>query len=100
MEFNIHTLGTAPKESIQSLKKSKEGAGFIPNMHGVMAESSVLLNAYKKIGQVFSKSFFSSVEKEIIEMTTNQVRGCTYCIAAHSYFNRLDKFPEDILTAF
>lgn len=36
-EFPIHTLDTAPEESKEMLKQYKNGAGFIPNMHAVMA---------------------------------------------------------------
>lgn len=97
--FTIHTLETAPEESKELLKQSKRGAGFIPNMHAIMAESPVLLKAYKQLGMLFNETSFSPIEREIIEMTVNQVNGCSYCIAAHSYFDRLSKFPEEILTA-
>lgn len=97
--FTIHTLETAPEKSKELLKQSKDGAGFIPNMHAVMAESPVLLRAYKEMGKLFNETSFTSVEREVIEMTINQVNGCSYCVAAHSYFDRLSKFPEDILSA-
>lgn len=96
-KFTIHTLETVPEESIELLRQSKKGAGFIPNMHAIMAESPVLLNAYKEMGKLFNETSFTPVEREVIEMTINQVNGCTYCVAAHSYFDRLSKFPEDIL---
>jgi len=98
-KFKIHTLDTAPEESKEILKQSKEGAGFIPNMHAIMAESPVLLRAYKEMGNLFNQTSFTPVEREIIEMTINQVNGCIYCVAAHSYFDRLSNFPENILTA-
>ncbi|MBI3124039.1 MAG: carboxymuconolactone decarboxylase family protein [Ignavibacteriales bacterium] len=98
-KFTIHTLETAPEESKELLKQSQRGAGFIPNMHAIMAESPVILKAYKEIGKLFSQTTFTPVEREIIEMTINQANGCTYCIAAHSYFDKLSKFPEEISTA-
>lgn len=98
-KFTIHTLETAPEESKEILKQSQYGAGFIPNMHAIMAESPVLLRAYKEMGKLFSETSFTPVEREIIEMTINLVNGCTYCVAAHSYFDRLGNFPEDILNA-
>ncbi|MCF8243137.1 MAG: carboxymuconolactone decarboxylase family protein [Melioribacteraceae bacterium] len=98
-KFTIHTLETAPEESKEMLLQSKNGAGFIPNMHAVMAESPVLLKAYKEMGKLFNKTSFTPVEREMIEMTINQVNGCTYCVSAHSYFNRLSNFPEEILKA-
>lgn len=98
-KFTIHTMETAPEESKEMLKQSEDGAGFIPNMHAIMAESPVLLKAYKEMGSLFNQTSFTPVEKEIIEMTINQVNGCTYCVAAHSYFDRLSNFPEEILSA-
>lgn len=98
-KFTIHTLETAPEDSKEMLTQSKNGAGFIPNMHAIMAESPVLLRAYKEMGKLFSETSFTPIEREVIEMTINRVNGCTYCVAAHSYFDRLSNFPEDILTA-
>jgi len=95
----IHNLETALDASKEMLASSKKNAGFIPNMHAIMAESPVMFKAYKDIGKIFGESSFTPIEQEIIEMTINQVNGCTYCVAAHSYFDRLSKFPEDILTA-
>jgi alkylhydroperoxidase family enzyme len=98
-KFKIHTLETAPEESKDMLKQSKNGAGFIPNMHAIMAESPLLLKAYKEMGSLFNQTSFTPIEREIIEMTINQVNGCTYCVGAHSYFDRLGNYPEDILNA-
>lgn len=95
--FSIHNIESAPHESKKILETTKNLTGFIPNLYGVMAESPVLLKAYKEIGKLFNETSFSPIEREIIEMTINQVNGCTYCIAAHSYFDRLSEFPEDIL---
>ena len=99
-EFTIHNMDTAPEESKEILKQSGGGnAGSIPNLHAIMAESPVLLKAYKELGKLFSQTSFTPVEREIIEMTINQVNGCTYCVAAHSYFDRKSGFPEDILNS-
>ena len=56
-----------------------------------------MLYAYKEIGKLFSQSSFTSIEREVIEMTINKSNGYAYCIAAHSYFDKLSYFPEDIL---
>lgn len=97
--FPIHSIDSAPTKSKEILVSTQNRTGFIPNFYRVMAESPVLLKAYKEIGKLFNEASFSPIEREIIEMTINQVNGCTYCIAAHSYFDRLSKFPEEILTA-
>lgn len=98
-KFKIYTLETAPEVSKVFLASSQRSAGFIPNMHAIMAESPVMLKAYKEIGRIFGETSFTPIEQEVIEMTINQVNECTYCVAAHSYFDRLSKYPEEILNA-
>ncbi len=95
----MHTVETAPQQIKNILESTKKSVGFIPNMHAIMAESPVLLKAYKEMGKLFDQTSFTPIENEIIEMTINIENGCTYCIAAHSYFDRLSNFPEEILFA-
>ena len=97
--FKIHTVESAPSAVKNILETTQKAIGFIPNMHAVMADSPVLLKAYKEIGKLFNETSFSPIEREVIEMTINCANGCVYCIAAHSYFDRLSNFPEEILTA-
>jgi alkylhydroperoxidase family enzyme len=96
--FSIVNNESAPDESKEILRATENRTGSIPNIYGVMAESSVLLKAYKEIGKLFNETSFSPIEREVIEMTINRANGCAYCIAAHSYFDRLSNFPEEILT--
>lgn len=69
-KFTIHTLETAPDESKEMLKESKNGAGFIPNMHAIMAESPVLLRAYKEMAKLFNETSFTQAERQILEMSS------------------------------
>ena len=97
--FKIHTVESVPNAVKNILETTQKSIGFIPNMHAVMADSPVLLKAYKEIGKLFNETSFSPSEREIIEMTINRANGCAYCIEAHSYFDRLSNFPQEILTA-
>jgi hypothetical protein len=97
-EFTIHTEETASDASVEILKRTKKGMGFIPKMHGIMVGAPTLLRAYKEIGKIFSESTFTSVGQEIIEMTFNQVIGYKYCLAAQTDITmlllRLGKFKN------
>ena len=97
--FKIHTVESVPNAVKNILKTTQKSIGFIPNMHAVMADSPVLLKAYKEIGKLFNETSFSPIEREVIQMTINRANGCAYCIEAHSYFDRLSNFPQEILTA-
>ena len=47
LTFEVHTESTAPDESKPLLEHSQKlYGGMIPNLHGVMAESPALLEAY------------------------------------------------------
>ena len=97
--FKIHTVESVPNAVKNILETTQKSIGFIPNMHAVMADSPVLLKAYKEIGKLFNETSFSPIEREVIQMTINRANGCAYCIEAHSYFDRLSNFPQEILTA-
>lgn len=97
MKFKVHDMQTVPEKSKELLMEVERKTGFIPNLYGILAESPVLLNAYKELGKLFSQSSFTSIEREVIEITINKSNGCTYCIAAHSYFDKHSNFPDDIL---
>jgi uncharacterized peroxidase-related enzyme len=96
-KFTMHTIDSAPEESKNILMQSEKSVGFIPNIYAILAESPLLLKTYKELGNLFNKTSFTEIEKEVIEMTINQVNGCTYCIAAHNYFATLSNFPEKII---
>ena len=48
--FTIHNAETAPKSSKPLLETSQKNFGMIPNLHGVMAESPAMLEAYQTMG--------------------------------------------------
>ena len=99
MQFTIYTQNNAPKESKELLKSINNSIGFVPNIYSIMAESPLLLKAYKEIGKYFSESSFSSIEREVIEFTINYINDCRYCIAAHYYFDKKANFPKEIIEA-
>ena len=54
--FQLHTTDTAPAAAKPLLEKSQSlYGGMIPNLHGVMAESPALLEAYQALNQISQK---------------------------------------------
>lgn len=98
-EFDVHTKETAPTESAKVLAGSEKAYGFIPNLHGVMAESPATLNAYLSIGQLFETSSFSPAEQQTVILTTSRFNECDYCMAAHSVIAGMQKVPTDVIEA-
>ena len=75
------TLGVAK----ETLLKTRESFGVIPNMYAEMANNGALLDAYKYSYDSFRKNAgFSKEEQEVIFLTISRVHGCSYCVAAHS----------------
>ena len=88
--FTIYDETTAPKDSKALLEASKTSFGMIPNLHGVMAESPGLLEAYKVVGELFQKSGFDKNELTVVWQTINVENACHYCVPAHtSIANRM-----------
>jgi len=82
--LKIHNIETAPEGSKASLENSVKSFGMLPNLHGVLAESPQLLEAYKTLHQLFSQSSFNNDELTVVWQTINVEHACHYCIPAHT----------------
>ncbi len=98
-EFTVHTADTAPQGAKESLEASKKTVGFVPNLHGVMAEQPALLEAYKAMTGLSAKTGLSAVEQQVVFQTSNFENGCTYCVAAHSVISDGQKVPAEVTEA-
>ena len=81
------------------LTKSQARYKFIPNLHGIMAGSPVMYEAYQSIGAIYGKSSMSVLERQIVLQSINFENECHYCMAAHSLIATGEKMPPKILTA-
>lgn len=95
--FKIHNLETAPAKSKELLEGSLKGFGMIPNLHGVMAESPAVLEAYKTVHRLFSQeTSFSAEEQTVIWQTINVANKCHYCVPAHTAIAHSQKVDAGI----
>ena len=83
-EFTIHTEETAPEASKPLLAGSQKAFGMIPNLHGLMAESPQLLEAYQALSRIFSETSLSTVEQNVVWLAINVEHKCHYCVPAHT----------------
>ena len=83
-KFTVHTLQSAPQEAAEQLQESLASFGMIPNLHGVMAQAPIVLDAYKYLHNLALASSFNNDEKTVIWQTINVEHNCHYCIPAHS----------------
>lgn len=82
--FKIHTVESAPEQSKPLLENALKNYGRIPGLHGVLAESPGLLDAYYHLHNFFVESSFNKEELTVVWQTINVEHNCTYCVPAHT----------------
>jgi len=97
--LQIHTIETAPKESKQLLENSKSAYGYVPNLHGALAEAPGLLKAYQDIHELFVNSSFNNDEITVVWQTINVEHECHYCVPAHTAIAKAMKVDDAITEA-
>jgi len=97
--LKIHDIESAPEESKALLEKSKKAYGMIPNLHGVLAESPGLLDAYQNLHELFQNSSFNNEELTVVWQTINVEHECHYCVPAHTGIANMMKVDEKITEA-
>jgi len=83
-KLDVHTLESAPEASKPLLEKSIKGFGMVPNLHGVMAASPALLDAYQTVHGLFMSTSLNEEEKTVVWQTINVEHDCHYCVPAHT----------------
>ncbi|AWW32753.1 carboxymuconolactone decarboxylase family protein [Echinicola strongylocentroti] len=97
--LTIHTLDSAPEESKSLLKKSNDAYGYVPNLHGVLAGSPQLLEAYQTLHQLFTETSFDQTELTVVWQTINVAHECHYCVPAHTGIAHAMNVDEEIIEA-
>ncbi|KJD31917.1 carboxymuconolactone decarboxylase [Tamlana sedimentorum] len=82
--LKVHTIESAPAESKPLLEESVKSFGMLPGLHGVLAESPQILEAYKVLHGLFAGSSFNAEELTVVWQTINVEHGCHYCVPAHT----------------
>ena len=95
-EFTFHTEDSAPEASKPWLTDSKKSFGMIPGLHAVMAEAPALLEAYKKVGDLFVNSSYDKDELTVIWQSVNVEHDCHYCVPAHTGVSKSMGVSDDI----
>jgi len=95
--YQVYDETTAPLASSGLLNEVRLHYGFIPNALGAMAVSSKALEAYMILDKMVRETSFSNLERNIVLLTVTREGDCSYCVAAHSAFAKMDKVPEAII---
>ena len=81
----VHTVESAPAASRDTLKGLEAQFGKVLNIHGAMAHSPVVLDAYASLQHSISElGTFDGKTREAIALTVAAIDQCSYCQAAHT----------------
>jgi alkylhydroperoxidase family enzyme len=97
--LTLHDLESAPTESKPLLENSLKSFGMIPNLHGVLASSPGLLEAYQTLGNLFQNSSFNNDELTVVWQTINVEHECLYCVPAHTAIANMMKVDPALTQA-
>jgi AhpD family alkylhydroperoxidase len=92
--FTVHSIETAPEGSKATLANVAKAWGFVPTLHGMLAESPVAVEAYDTLFGLVGKSTFSPAEQQAIFLAVSVFHECEYCVAGHTYLARASKLDE------
>ncbi len=98
-KFTSYTLDNAPEGSKQRLAQVKNAWGFVPKLHGNLAESPLALEAYDTLFGLVAKSTLTPVEQQVAYQAINVFHQCEYCTAGHTYLSRQAKMDESAISA-
>lgn len=99
IEFTAHTIESAPAASKATLEAVANVWGFVPKLHGILAESAVALEAYDTLFNLVSRSSFTPAEQQVAYLAINVFHGCEYCTAGHTYLALNAHLDEDAISA-
>jgi len=93
--FTVHTLESAPQASKTLLESSQKDWGFIPTLHGVLAESAPTLEAYQQLFKLSTQSSMSPAEQQFSDARLQTLRTFTEAVVRERGFvgdAAVDKF--------
>lgn len=98
-QFDVYTSSNAPDGSREILAAVEANWKFIPNLHGILAESPIALEAYSAVFTLFGKSSFTPSEQQVVFMAISYENNCEYCVSGHSALAAGAKVPAQAIQA-
>ena len=97
--FTIHTCETAPPPADATLTEIGNTLGFVPNVFGVIAESTPALHAFVELNTRFADASLDATARELIQTAVSVENTCGYCVAGHTAFARVQSVPGEVIDA-
>ena len=87
--FVVHEIANAPAASAAILTEVQKAWGFVPNLHKVLAESPIALEAYGTLWTLAERTSFTAVERNIAFLAIIYENACVYCMAGHTNLSKM-----------
>lgn len=84
----VHTAQSAPEPTRAALAAAEQGAGYLSNLLGVLANAPVALEAYQTLSQINARAGLTLQEREVVQLVAGTRHGCTFCVAGHTALAR------------
>ncbi|AIM59277.1 carboxymuconolactone decarboxylase [Cellulophaga lytica] len=97
--LKVHNIESAPEAAKPLLEKSKKAYGMIPGLHGVLASSPQILEAYQTLHELFTQTSFNEAELTVVWQAINVEHACHYCVPAHTGIAKMMKVDDAIIDA-
>ncbi|TVZ09225.1 AhpD family alkylhydroperoxidase [Cellulophaga sp. RHA_52] len=97
--LKVHNIESAPEAAKPLLEKSKKAYGMIPGLHGVLASSPQILEAYQTLHELFTQTSFNEAELTVVWQVINVEHACHYCVPAHTGIAKMMKVDDAIIDA-
>src|ERR1700755_1241166 len=83
--FEVQTIEQAPKGSRAPLERLQQAFGMVPNVAGIIANSSVLANIFVPLFESVHGGTFTEAEIQTLLLTNAVTNSCAWGVAFHSF---------------
>lgn len=97
--FVVHTAQTAPAPAGEKLAQIGKAWNFVPNLHGILAESPETLEGYDTLFALVGKTTLSPIEQQVAFLAASYENECAYCMAGHTVLAGMAKVPAQAVAA-
>jgi AhpD family alkylhydroperoxidase len=83
--FEVQTIERGPEGSGAPLERLQRAFGMVPNVAGIIANSSVLANIFVPLFEGVHGGTFTEAEIQTLLLTNAVTNSCAWAVAFHSY---------------
>ena len=99
MNFELHTIESAPDAVKAELTNAEKTYGSIPNLYRGLATAPAALKLYLAFNETLAEfAYLNPVERQVVYLAVSAENECSYCVGAHSVLASMAKMPEQTLT--